>query len=380
MPAFSVFIMVPFNLLTVRILGQDRLAKPMLVSLRVTLGIALALTLIVPFLNYSTALSIAFVFSTLHLLLLLFVTGSIAKNKRAKARMLFICILSLLIIFIYKCALLFSLSSNFTQPNILFGCCYLFSCVVLTLIAIFDHIKQRDIKVALQQQRLAESKANEAIQSETIKLQNQHQEELESKIQQRTFELEITLRELQEKNSELEELNTKDTLTGLRNRRHFDKKIQMEFRRSRREHTSLTVVMLDIDHFKSINDKYGHLTGDEAIKYVASVMKEAVRRPSDIACRYGGEEFALILANTDIKGAKLISEKILQAISTFTMQTDMGALNFTISAGIFCQVADASLEPNQYTYWADKALYEAKEQGRNRVCIADVPKSSEEFK
>ena len=181
----------------------------------------------------------------------------------------------------------------------------------------------------------------------------------------------MTLRELQDKNRALAELNTQDTLTGLRNRRHFDKKIQMEFRRSRREHTPLTVVMIDIDHFKSINDKYGHLIGDEAIKYVAH-HEEAIRRPSDIACRYGGEEFALILANTDTNGAKVIAEKIRKTISEHTMQTDLGALKFTISAGIFCQVANASLQPNQYTDWADKALYEAKEQGRNRVCTTSM--------
>lgn len=371
MPALTIFVLIPLNILTERLLGLHSLAKPLVACLRITLGISIALVLISPLLSYTLALTVALVFALFHILVLLLVTGIRAQKRDTKAQLLVVCILPLLITMLYKGALIFSYSVFFSQLMVLFGVSYLISCVTLTLIAISQYIQQRDIKVSQQQKRLAEAEANEAIQSETIRLQEQHQEELESKIQERTFELEVTLRELQEKNLELEELNTLDALTGLRNRRHFDKKIIMEFRRSRREQTPLAVVMLDIDHFKPINDKYGHLAGDEAIKYVAASIKGALRRPSDIACRYGGEEFALILPNTDAEGANLVSETIRESIAKHAIKTSSGDVKLTISAGIFSHIADASLDPNQYTDWADKALYMAKQQGRNRVCFAN---------
>lgn len=375
-PALTIFVLIPLNVLTERLLGLHSLAKPLVACLRITLGVSVALVLILPFLSYTLALTVAVVFALFHILVLLLVTGIRAQKRDTKAQLLVVCILPLLITMLYKGALIFSYSIFFSQLMVLFGISYLISCVTLTLIAISQYIQQRDIKVSQQQKLLAEAEANEAIQSETIRLQEQHQEELESKIQERTFELEVTLRELQEKNLELEELNTLDSLTGLRNRRHFDKKITMEFRRSRREQTPLAVVMLDIDHFKPINDEYGHLAGDEAIKYVAASIKGALRRPSDIACRYGGEEFALILPNTDAEGAKLVSETIRESIAKHAIKTSSGDVQLTISAGIFSHIADASLDPNQYTDWADKALYMAKQQGRNRVCFASSTQSS----
>ncbi|MDE3274134.1 sensor domain-containing diguanylate cyclase [Pseudoalteromonas sp. G4] len=358
MPALTIFVLIPLNILTERLLGLHSLAKPLVACLRITLGISVALVLISPLLSYTLALTVAVVFALFHILILLLVTGIRAQKRDTKAQLLVVCILPLLITMLYKGALIFSYSIFFSQLMVLFGISYLISCITLTLIAISQYIQQRDIKV-----------------SETIRLQEQHQEELESKIQERTFELEVTLRELQEKNLELEELNTLDSLTGLRNRRHFDKKITMEFRRSRREQTPLAVVMLDIDHFKPINDEYGHLAGDEAIKYVAASIKGALRRPSDIACRYGGEEFALILPNTDAEGAKLVSETIRKSIAKHAIKTSSGDVKLTISAGIFSHIADASLDPNQYTDWADKALYLAKQQGRNRVCFANSTQS-----
>lgn len=375
-PALTIFVLIPLNILTERLLGLNSLTKTLVACLRITLGISVALVLISPLLSYTLALTVAVVFALFHILVLLFVTGIRAQKRDTKAQLLVVCILPLLITMLYKGALIFSYSIFFSQLMVLFGISYLISCITLTLIAISQYIQQRDIKVSQQQKRLAEAEANEAIQSETIRLQEQHQEELESKIQERTFELEVTLRELQEKNLELEELNTLDSLTGLRNRRHFDKKITMEFRRSRREQTPLAVVMLDIDHFKPINDEYGHLAGDEAIKYVAASIKGALRRPSDIACRYGGEEFALILPNTDAEGAKLVSETIRKSIAKHAIKTSSGDVKLTISAGIFSHIADASLDPNQYTDWADKALYLAKQQGRNRVCFANSTQSS----
>ena len=138
--------------------------------------------------------------------------------------------------------------------------------------------------------------SHDQMQEKLLKIEEEAREELEVKIQERTFELEVTLRELEEKNRELEEKNTQDALTGIRNRRFFDKKYLAEGRRSRREQTELSLVMLDIDHFKAVNDNHGHLAGDDVIKFVGQTIADLLKRPSDEGCRYGGEEFALIFA------------------------------------------------------------------------------------
>ncbi len=116
-------------------------------------------------------------------------------------------------------------------------------------------------------------------------------------------------RELEEKNRELEQLNTEDALTGAKNRRFFDKKLVMELRRSRREQTPLSIIMIDIDHFKTINDTYGHLSGDNVIKATADIIKRFLKRPLDEVARYGGEEFVILLPNTANQSAFYIAEQ-----------------------------------------------------------------------
>ncbi|GGO65966.1 sensor domain-containing diguanylate cyclase [Bowmanella pacifica] len=198
--------------------------------------------------------------------------------------------------------------------------------------------------------------------------QKKAQEELEYNVQERTLELEIALRELSEKNEELEERNTQDALTGIRNRRYFDKKYIAELRRSRREQTALSVAMLDIDHFKSVNDKYGHLIGDECIRAVARLIQDHLRRPADDVCRYGGEEFALLLPNTDIEGAVLLLEQIRQAVAATPIQTPAGPIQLTISGGIASSVVAQDADEMQLLSLADQALYKAKQAGRNQIC------------
>ena len=156
------------------------------------------------------------------------------------------------------------------------------------------------------------------------------QDDLAYKVEERTLELQIALRELSETNNELEKKNALDSLTGIKNRSYFDKKYVAEVRRSRREQSALSVAMVDIDYFKRINDNYGHLIGDVCIQHTATLLQSLLRRPSDQVCRYGGEEFAVILPNTDREGAIKLLEDIRKAL-------------------------------------ADKALYEAKQRGRNRV-------------
>ena len=242
------------------------------------------------------------------------------------------------------------------------GCSF---CLSYTVIKLF--ILQRDEQVTAQQALIAQSAAQDALLNERIELQERTRQELESQVDERTFELQVTLRELEDKNHELEQLNMEDALTGIKNRRFFDKKLLMEIRRSRREQTPLSIIMLDIDKFKSINDNYGHLTGDQVIRAVSDTIKQQLKRPLDEVARYGGEEFVILLPNTDNPGALIIAEQTRLAIANNTVNVAGTIIDFTISAGVYTQIADDIHNPELFTDYADKALYLAKQHGRNQV-------------
>jgi diguanylate cyclase (GGDEF)-like protein len=239
--------------------------------------------------------------------------------------------------------------------------------VLLALILAISHNQQRQSLLDTQAELLNKERQVQHAQKDMLALQEGTTEELEYKVQERTLELEVALRELSETNCELQEKNTLDALTGIRNRRYFDKRYQAEVRRSRREQTQLSVVMMDIDHFKNVNDQYGHLVGDECIKTIANIIKKALKRPSDDVCRFGGEEFALILPSTDLEGALLLVEQLRAEIEKTTIQAADVSINITISAGISTAIADLNQPEEIILALADKQLYAAKNAGRNNV-------------
>lgn len=202
-------------------------------------------------------------------------------------------------------------------------------------------------------------------------------DQLEDSIQQRTLELQITLTELADKNKQLEQQNTRDALTGIRNRAFFDQKINAEIKRSRRERTTLGLLMIDIDHFKSINDGYGHLVGDLVIKEVASRLQHELRRSTDHLCRYGGEEFAIILPNTEIEGALVLAEQLRLCLTASPVRHEALELPISASIGCYAAVAEVSSSSVDYIQAADIALYQAKNEGRNRVVSASALSTQE---
>jgi diguanylate cyclase (GGDEF)-like protein len=239
--------------------------------------------------------------------------------------------------------------------------------VFLAFILAISHNQHRQALEESQAVLLNKERQVQNAQKDMLALQESATEDLEYKVQERTLELEVALRELSDTNRELQEKNTLDALTGIRNRSYFDRKYQAEVRRSRREHTQLSVVMMDIDHFKNVNDQYGHLVGDECIKSVAHTLKKALRRPSDDVCRYGGEEFALILPSTDLEGALVLTERLRAQIENTSIQAEGVSINITISAGIGTAIADLNQPEDILLALADKQLYVAKNAGRNNV-------------
>jgi diguanylate cyclase (GGDEF)-like protein len=172
----------------------------------------------------------------------------------------------------------------------------------------------------------------------------------------------------------IERFSLTDGLTGANNRRCFDQQLEVEWNRAARNGAPLSMLMLDIDHFKKFNDTYGHLNGDHALKTVASVLTSTIKRGSDYVFRWGGEEFAVLLPETPINGATKVAEKIRKNISAEPIVMGKDTVHITTSIGV------SSIIPNPATYpWGaaefceglDKALYRAKENGRNRVEIAE---------
>ena len=211
-------------------------------------------------------------------------------------------------------------------------------------------------------------KENKTIQQAMTTLTLDKQENqglLEERVQERTLELNIALQELESVNQELERVNVLDELTGLHNRRFYDQKIVAEYRRSRRNLTALSLVVIDIDNFKAVNDQFGHLAGDQCITSVATLIKHTLKRPADIAFRYGGDEFCLILPNTDRNGAYILAEKLRRKVAEQAGILNNNDIILTISCGIFTYQQDTNIGPEQIFSYADKALYEAKIQGRN---------------
>jgi len=208
--------------------------------------------------------------------------------------------------------------------------------------------------------------------------QRDTEERLEDSIQTRTFELQVVLNELADKNRILEEQNTLDALSGVRNRAYFDKKFQAELKRSRREKRPLALVMLDIDHFKRINDSYGHLAGDAVIRGVAQRVQDLLKRSSDNVCRYGGEEFALILPNTDAAGVMTLAEQIRHSIAGQPFTTEVAELQVQVSVGCYVATATAEMVSTDYIHAADQALYQAKTAGRNQIKLYPSPPTEAE--
>jgi diguanylate cyclase (GGDEF)-like protein len=158
-----------------------------------------------------------------------------------------------------------------------------------------------------------------------------------------------------------------DPLTGLANRRSFDHQAQMEWNRGAREKTPLSFLMLDIDHFKNFNDTYGHPQGDVLLQSLSRTLISCAKRPADLVARMGGEEFGVLLPNTDSEGAKNIAETIRKSIEAMVVPDLPTA---TVSVGVATLLPTPEIPPPQIVDQADKALYTAKESGRNRVCVA----------
>lgn len=171
---------------------------------------------------------------------------------------------------------------------------------------------------------------------------------------------------LEEQRQELEHTNRIDPLTNIYNRGYFDTAYTIQWNNSRRNKYEQSLLLIDIDHFKAVNDNYGHLFGDDCLKDIADILQQATRRETDLVARFGGEEFAFLLSNTPLSVAIELAEELRKTVENHLFSAD--EFKVTISIGVASQIPQSNVTPNSLIDHADKALYKAKREGRNQVC------------
>ena len=175
---------------------------------------------------------------------------------------------------------------------------------------------------------------------------------------------------LRQQVDELSALVSTDALTGLYNFHHFETVLQAEMARSKRSGIPTSLVLVDADHFKAVNDTYGHETGNLALQHLSDILRGEVRT-TDIVCRYGGEEFAMIFPETHLNLAVKVADRIREQIARRPVVVDDSEIRLTVSMGASVYMKTSVLDHNDFVASVDKYLYEAKQSGRNCICHID---------
>ncbi len=236
--------------------------------------------------------------------------------------------------------------------------------IILLSIALADRLNHEKRKAFEAQQKALElEREARAVQAEYLEAQRTANQRLEERVAERT-------RELEKVNEKLLQLSCEDALSGLKNRGYFDQTFKQVWLSAYRYKQPLALLVADIDHFKRINDQYGHLMGDECLRLIAQSLRKLVVRPQDVIARYGGEEFVMLLPDTSEEGAMSVAERIRARVESLAFHVADQAVPVTISIGVNVGVPQSAQGREPFFKQADDALYLAKARGRNQVCLA----------
>lgn len=240
--------------------------------------------------------------------------------------------------------------------------------VVLLSFTLADRINNdRSLRLNAQAVALAHERKARESQHALIEAKEHANRELEARVHARTTDLNTTLEQLQAANDRLLLLSTTDGLTQLSNRAYFDTAVEKELRRAERQQTAISIILFDIDHFKQVNDTYGHPTGDACLRALADLMRPRIHRAGDILARYGGEEFVIVLTGVDLTQTLALAEEFRLAIESLKVESEHHPVAFTASFGVVSTVPHVTLQIGDLLEAADRALYDAKHDGRNCV-------------
>ncbi|MDM8350108.1 sensor domain-containing diguanylate cyclase [Pseudomonas sp. sp1636] len=233
-------------------------------------------------------------------------------------------------------------------------------------IALAARIRQAQHAQGLaQMQLLAQEQQLSLEQTKNLNLQRQLNEGLETRVQQRTAALEQALAALSGAHQQLSELSRRDSLTGLFNRQTLNEELRRSLAQAVRSQRPMAILMMDLDHFKQVNDRYGHLAGDACLHHAAQRLQQRLRA-GDLLARFGGEEFVAVLGDTDLAGAHGLAEQLRDDLARHPCSYQDQSIELTISIGVCAEIPD-SADSKQLLNRADQALYRAKAGGRNRV-------------
>jgi diguanylate cyclase (GGDEF)-like protein len=208
------------------------------------------------------------------------------------------------------------------------------------------------------------------IRVRTSALQRQA-ETLRARVDEQTAELQSTVQLLEAANTQLETLSLEDDLTGIANRRSFERALADEWNRAKRHEQSIALVLLDLDHFKDLNDRLGHPAGDACLRKVGAFLAESIKRSGEVVARYGGEEFAILLPGVEADIAIRVAETLRDGIERLSIPYGTGTRRMTASSGVAAMIPRAVSSAESLVASADRALYAAKHSGRNCVRLAD---------
>ena len=228
----------------------------------------------------------------------------------------------------------------------------------------------QETALALQRLMIDEHKAKLAAKEDLIELQRETNEELEQRVIIRTQELQAAMEQLEAANQDLAKLSYTDPLTKVNNRRYFDEILSKEIEHSNNSKKPMSLILVDIDHFKKFNDTHGHLVGDDCLKLVASALANTKMRSNDMVARYGGEEFAVVLPETSEKEAYQVAERLRMTIRDLNFICGGKRIPVSASLGVAGTNADQEFTGEGLIKQADEALYQAKANGRNQAVAA----------
>jgi len=245
--------------------------------------------------------------------------------------------------------------------------------VILLSFTLADRINNdRTLRLNAQAVALDLERKARASQAALIRAKEQANQDLEQRVLSRTNDLNAAMEQLSQANARLQLLSTTDGLTQIGNRAYFDAAAITEMRRAERQKGHLSIILLDIDHFKAINDTFGHPAGDACLRALADMLRPRIDRAGDILARYGGEEFVIALTGVDLAGTVTLAEELRKATDRLRVEFDGKPLRFTASFGVVSVVPQAALSLEDLVAAADRALYAAKHDGRNCVRHASV--------
>jgi diguanylate cyclase (GGDEF)-like protein len=265
-----------------------------------------------------------------------------------------------------------AVSSNFWTNNA--GQIGVISLVSLLSFALANRInREKEMRLSAQNESLLSEKIARKSQEDLLKAQTNANNQLEVKIEERTRSMQQALEELEHANSRLELASITDSLTTLFNRGHFEHRLAIEYKRAIRHRRELSIILCDIDNFKTINDTFGHKAGDDCLRHIALILKNTITRSGDIISRFGGEEFIILLVDTTIQEATRLADTLCHSLRTTSINAKNQQTQFTASFGVSSLTQHQIDDTDMLVNHADEAMYLAKNKGRNQVCVWQPP-------